>query len=325
MPLTGNVHFCTGRAAVTNVMAPNVPECDVYRLMIFPHLISHGSFRSLAACCAFACAVLVGCAKERAPEGVKGTSEPEPRAGTAAHGSYRSVDVPNGGAITGRVLFAGKRPALPAFDITSDPDACAAASRNNRLELGPRGGIRWAVVYLEGITAGKPFAEGARNNLVVDQSGCQYSPHVLVAPVGALVTFLNSDDIAHNVRVEHPASDSLLLNRTQPGRGRSDRLLVDRLGPATVGCDYHPWMNAYVFGVASPYASVTDAGGGFTIDRIPPGAYTLRLWVSGFTTTPRRDNQGRTVGYGFGPDHTQEKQVTLKAGESLSVDFEVSP
>ncbi len=84
-------------------------------------------------------------------------------------------------------------------------------------------------------------------------------------------------------------------------------------------------MNAYVFGVASPYAAVTDVDGGFQIDRIPPGAYTLRLWVSGFTTTPRRDNQGRTVGYGFGPDHLQEKQVTVKAGEPLTVDFEVSP
>lgn len=310
---------------MTNVMASYAPGCHVYRLMIFPHLIALDRFRSFAACCALACAVLVGCAKDRAPEGTnaKGAGEPAPAVPT--DGAYRSVEVPNGGAIAGRVAFVGKRPALPAFDITSDPNACATASRNNRLELGPRGGIRWAVVYLDGIAAGKPFAEGARNNLVVDQHGCQYSPHVLVAPAGALVTFLNSDDIAHNVRVEHPASDSLLLNRTQPGRGRSDRLLVDRLGPAAVGCDYHPWMNAYVFGVASPYAAVTDADGGFTIDRIPPGTYTLCLWVSGFTTTTRRDNQGRTVGYGFGPDHTQKKQVTVKVGEPLTVDFEVSP
>ncbi len=43
-------------------------------------------------------------------------------------------------------------------------------------------------------------------------------------------------------------------------------------------CDVHPWEIAYIVSVPHPYHTVSDAGGAFALDQIPPGEYTLALW-----------------------------------------------
>jgi hypothetical protein len=43
-------------------------------------------------------------------------------------------------------------------------------------------------------------------------------------------------------------------------------------------CDVHPWEEAYIISVPHPYHAVTDERGGFALDTIPPGSYTLTLW-----------------------------------------------
>ena len=247
------------------------------------------------------------------------TSSPPSQAALA---NYRVVDVANGGVIAGRVTIAGPAPRLPDFAIASDAAACASASRNNRLETAD-GGIGGAVVYLEGVASGKPMPTLSAADLTIDQRGCQYVPHVLAAPIGATVTFINSDDVPHNVRVESLASDSMLMNRAQPSRGNRDPFPVRAIGPVSVGCDYHPWMSAYVFGVDNPYYAVTSPDGAFSIDGGPPGSYRLKVWVNGVDATPRNDNQGKVIRYAFDAPHVAAKQVEVVAGGTAKADFRI--
>lgn len=254
------------------------------------------------------------------------TEEETGAADTAAPASagYQAADVPNGARITGRVVLAGTSPKLEDFTINADESLCAPASPNNRLRLGSGGGISSAVVFIEGIRSGKPMAVPPEQARTMDQRNCQYVPHIVAAPVGSQVIFTNGDDAAHNVRVEDPGSGRVMMNQAQPVRGRRDSMAVENVGPVSVGCDYHPWMNAYVFGVENPYYAVTDTSGTFTLADVPPGSYTVKMWLNGFTVSPRKDNQGRIIRYAYGEPYLLERQVTVTAGGAAELTFEVS-
>lgn len=235
---------------------------------------------------------------------------------------YHAMPIPGAGVISGRVLMSGPAPELPDFEIAADAAACGPAAKNNRL-LSDKGGIGGAVIYLEGVTGGKPMPELPASALTIDQKGCQYTPHVLVAPLGSTVTFTNSDDVPHNVRVENLSSDSILMNRAQPSRGNRDPFQVRTVGPVSVGCDYHPWMSAYVFGMDSPYYTVTASDGSFALEGVPPGNYTLKLWLNGLDARPKKDNQGRVIRYAYSDPYISEKQVTLLDSQNVSIDFKL--
>lgn len=269
---------------------------------------------------------LAGCGGEGgdAPERSGMPADSAERAGApVAGGGYKGVEVKNGGTIMGRVVLAGRVPALEDFAIPSDQSICAPASENNRLVMGHDGGIASAVVYLEGIREGKPMPELPAAARTMDQRNCLYVPHVLAVPVGDTALFLNSDELPHNVRVEDLSSEKIMMNVAQPKAGNRDPLAIERTGPVLVGCDYHPWMNAYVFGVDNPYYVVTDTTGAFRLDDIPPGTYTVKMWLNGFELKPRKDNQGKVIRYAFGEPILMEQKVTVAGAEPVQIAFRV--
>lgn len=254
--------------------------------------------------------------KENPPEGQRnGEQQSKPTS------RYREVPVQNGGSITGRVLYPGKAPTLPDFEATLDQEACGDAKLNQRLKLGEDGGVGEAIVYLENVREGKPMEQLQGGGTSITQVGCTYLPHILVAPVGAAVTVRNDDELAHNVRAEIDANGTMVLNRTQPRSGVIDTLRVEAPGLTTVTCDYHPWMSAYVFGVQHPYYTISDSNGNFTIADIPTGTYTLRLWHNGVMQRPKRDTEGRLIGYRYDKPTELEQQVLVEAGKGAKVTF----
>lgn len=264
---------------------------------------------------AFAALLLASCSGRKEERGGSDTS--------AVSSGYAEVEVSNGGTITGHVVLSGGAPSLPAFEISANPEVCSSAAHNNRLDLGSGNGIRYAVVYLEGIRRGKPFVDAQRTGLTMNQVGCQYVPHVIAAPVGASVMVLNGDDAPHNVRIEDASNDHVLLNRAQPSKGMQDTFHVAGVGAFPVGCDYHPWMNAYVFGVDNPYYAVTGADGSFSIDHVPPGKYRVRMWLNGVDTRPLKDNRGNTVNYRYGDPIVDSTEVVVPAGGSAAASFTI--
>lgn len=230
---------------------------------------------------------------------------------------YRVEPVRNGGIVTGRVTIAEIPADLPDFDEAEVQGVCLGALDNNRLEVGPDGGVAWGVVRIEGIEAGKPFREGIP---MVDQVGCRYLPHVVTVPVGRSVRFRNSDPTAHNVRVEEQ-NGLILMNATQGTQGDVDEMQVGSAGPKLIGCDYHPWMNAYVVGIETPYAAVTGPDGRFEITDVPPGEYRLHLWVNGFIPEPRLDNNGRLVRYRYSPAHEMTRTIRVESSGRVEEEF----
>jgi len=133
------------------------------------------------------------------------------------------------------------------------------------------------VVYIDTI-AGKTFAPPAEH-AVMDQKKMTFIPHVLPVVKGTTVDFLNSDSVGHNVYWPSISGNKKLAHNlgTWP-QGVKKSFTFDDIGVASLLCNVHPEMSAYVVVTPTPYFAVTNAQGEYTIKDVPPGKYTLKAW-----------------------------------------------
>ena len=115
---------------------------------------------------------------------------------------------------------------------------------------------------------------------VMDQVGLTFGPELLLVRTGEPVEFRNSDDTLHNVHVKHEETREPAFNVAIPTGGLY-RYTFPRDGFYRVGCDIHPAMAASIFAASSPYATLAEADGRFSIDDVAPGAYTLMVYAAG--------------------------------------------
>ncbi|MEE3202514.1 MAG: plastocyanin/azurin family copper-binding protein [Acidobacteriota bacterium] len=110
----------------------------------------------------------------------------------------------------------------------------------------------------------------------MDQLGMEFLPPVLLATIGQPVHFHNGEDILHNVRVYNIDTKETAFNISTPIGGTYEHFF-DTAGTYRVACDIHPQMGASVVVSATPYATVAERNGRFTLDNISPGQYTATI------------------------------------------------
>jgi plastocyanin len=227
-------------------------------------------------------------------------SEAEPAIPVAA------IDEANAATLTGRILFTGDKPAMPPIDMSANP-MCERQHKTPQLAetaiINPNGTIRYAFVWIKD---GLPKARWTHpaTNVVLDQSGCVYRPHVLALMVGQQLEIDNSDPVNHNVHAE--AQVNVAWNESQPPQAEKKFKTFPREEiwfPVT--CSVHPWMRAYLSVVNHPFFAVTGEDGTFTIKGIPPGTYTIEVIQETF---------GRKTA-----------SITLAAHDSKTLDFTYAP
>jgi plastocyanin len=214
--------------------------------------------------------------------------------------AYDEITVNNGGTIRGSVRVEGKLPVLPALQISKYKEVCKDVP-NETLITGPRQGLRYAVVTLEGITRGKAVEKEAQHEL--DNVKCRFVPHVQAASVGQFVLMKNSDPILHTAHAFFTNGQPQFNVGLYPGRVSRKPLVTP--GIVKIICEVHPWMSAYIVVTEHPYHAVTDAYGEYMINDIPPGNYKLKIW---------HESLG-----------SEEKSVEVKASASINVDFLFNP
>lgn len=132
-----------------------------------------------------------------------------------------------------------------------------------------------AVVWLEAPNA--PAAAHAPTP-VLDQRNLDFWPHVLAVRVGTVVDFPNNDRVFHNVFSFH---DGKRFDLGLYPIGTVRQVTFDHPGLSRIFCNIHPNMAAYVITVETPYFSVSDEKGRFTIASVLPGPYTYHAWRPG--------------------------------------------
>ncbi len=187
-----------------------------------------------------------------------------------------------GGAIKGKVVFAGALPAQKKLDVTIDQYVCGNEKDAGDLLLSPQKELRNAVVWLENPPANAAWPAQAEK-VEMDQKGCVFVPRVVVVPAGGTVDFLNSDRLLHNIHAAPKANES--FSRTQP-KSRTIPVAFAKPEIVRINCELHAWMTGWVVVAAHPFYAITGAEGQFAFDNLPPGQYKLQVWHERLGTAP---------------------------------------
>lgn len=187
------------------------------------------------------------------------------------------------GNIVGQILFEGSPPDLSPKvaqgAVVRDAEVCSASPvPNEALVVGDNGGVANVFVYLASAPRGYQ-PEGNLEPVKLDQKGCQFLPHALLAQVGQAINVVNSDAAAHNTNIGFVRNK--IFNQTINANDAIGVMIEPEKKenqPIKTVCDFHAWMDCYVFVVDHPFAALTDANGNFEIKGLPPGKHKFRVW-----------------------------------------------
>lgn len=137
--------------------------------------------------------------------------------------------------------------------------------------------------------------------MVLDQKGCQYTPHVWGVRVNQPFTIRNSDPTLHNVHSLAKVNPNFNVGMATQGQKIEKKFTKPEV-MVRIKCDVHGWMTTYVGVMDHPYYAVTDLSGSFSIKNLPPGEYQVAAW---------QEKLGEKI-----------QKVTIGAGEDLkSIEF----
>ncbi len=248
---------------------------------------------------ALASLLAVGCGGD----GGGGSAGGEAAGGEAAAPAASPVDAATAGNVSGMVAFEGAAPEMAEIDM-SEEAACAEKHTGPVMaqEVVVGDGLANVFVYVSAGLEALSFPTPG-DAVQMDQDGCIYTPHVLGVMANQDILIRNSDPVLHNINASPETNRG--FNFGQPVEGMESTRsfpLAEVMIP--VRCDVHGWMSAYVGVVDHPYYSVSDGSGGFSLETLPPGDYTVTAWHERYGT--------------------QTAQVTVATGETAEVMFTFS-
>lgn len=247
--------------------------------------------------------------------------------------SYDVIEVQHGGTLDGRVTLSGSIPEPKGFNLITFPDPayCGRISNGKGWRLlydftvASDGGLKNAIVTLEGVESGKPFDLSVP---LIEARDCMFQPWVTIVRNGHAVEVVNMDPVMHDIQGYETSPEAgarvlfntpLILNH-QHQRGNIHAIHNHAPGKSLVGpiylnkgrrtfymqCGFHAYMESWAMAVNNPYYAVTDDQGSFKIDNVPPGTYQMVVWHP-------QSGPGVTRTITVAPDGTTTEQVALPA------------
>jgi len=187
-----------------------------------------------------------------------------------------------GGSVKGKINFDGKMNKPKTIRVTSDAFCIGAHKEAPLFEETyifntEKATLCNVLVYVKGPVAGA--FEAPSKPAVIDQVGCQYTPHVVGLMKGQKLQFKNSDATTHNLDLKSANNPS--FNEGQPVQGMVKDVTFANAEfdpPIRLKCQVHTWMNAHIAVFDHPFFAVSDENGEFEIKDLPAGKYTLTVW-----------------------------------------------
>lgn len=134
------------------------------------------------------------------------------------------------------------------------------------------------VVWLNSVEASAAPLNAEPAQFTLAQKDRMFSPHILVVPVGSVVSFPNQDPFFHNV---FSLFNGKRFDLGLYEAGASKQVRFAREGISYIFCNIHPGMSALVIALATPYHATADYDGSFVIREVPEGEYEMHVWIEG--------------------------------------------
>jgi hypothetical protein len=148
-----------------------------------------------------------------------------------------------------------------------------------------------AVVWLEPADGKFGVRPASPGHFTLLQKNRMFSPHLLVIPVGSVVSFPNADPFFHNV---FSFFNGKRFDLGLYEAGTSKEVTFSREGVSYIFCNIHPEMSAVILTMSTPLYGVADSSAWVTIRNAPAGEYLLHIWVEGLMQ-PALDRMARRV------------------------------
>lgn len=200
--------------------------------------------------------------------------------------------------ISGTILFEGTAPKGKKLNL---PNGCTPKTDVYANDvLVNNGKLQNVLIRITKGLEGKSFENIPSQTAELDQRECQYKPRLLAVQVGQKVDFINSDPVFHNIKSVTKNNKS--FNLPMPKKDQRITMSFDKAEIFLQSkCSVHPWMGAYIAVMDHPFFSVSNDKGEFDLKNLPAGNYTLEVWHEVFGT--------------------QSKEIKIKDGENLKMDF----
>ena len=127
----------------------------------------------------------------------------------------------------------------------------------------------------------------------MEQKDRQFSPDLIVVPVGSTVSFQNRDPIFHNVFSLSKPKNFDLGNYA---KDQTRTVTFTKPGVVLVNCHLHTNMAAVIFVTPNQWSARTDDEGHFEMHAVPPGRHTFIAWhkAAGFFRETVDVKEGQT-------------------------------
>jgi plastocyanin len=234
--------------------------------------------------------------------GCSGPSESK-KAETPAQPVFFRPDPASAATITGKVSFAGRKPAPKPINMAAEEAECLRLHKSKPVEqdvlVNDNGTLANVFVYVKTGLEGKVFPP-PESKVRIDQTGCNFVPRVFGMRAGQALEVVNSDPVSHNI---HPLpKNNREWNQQQaPGAEPLEREFARAEVMIPVKCNIHSWMKSWIGVTDHPYFAVTGPEGAFELLSLPPGEYTVEAWHEVFGS--------------------QQQKVKLAPSASASIEF----
>jgi plastocyanin len=199
---------------------------------------------------------------------------PEPAAIALPVAATKPAHPPMSGHRTPKLALVKKVAELPvaapaAATLKLSGHVSLTASRGQQIDAGEQADT---LVYFVPANGGSRARAG---HYTVYTHNRDFSPEAIAVPLGSTVTFVNLDDVRHNVFSVTPGA---AFDLGYQGSGEKADHAFGRAGLVLVSCNVHHSMELDVLVVPSPYMVKVGADGNFTLAGLPAGPGTLHFW-----------------------------------------------
>jgi hypothetical protein len=191
---------------------------------------------------------------------------------------YRETNVTGAFVLSGVVEAHGAFTADTLIEPTHDQRVC----RPFRDVITPRqrSAVGNAIVWIAGITSGKPNDLPRRTSVRLDN--CRLEPRVHIIAEGGTVLVGSRDAMESRIRMSEMLGTSKAARAIIPlndfGQVVPDADVARTAGLLEVSDDRHPWVRGYIAVSPHPYIAVTTASGAFQFTGVPAGTHEIIVY-----------------------------------------------